>query len=336
LDDPFAAAFRDARLALTLADARRPGHPIVFVNDAFLAMAGCSREEAVGRDPLFLRGPDTDAGDVARLVAAVAKGEGLEVEILAYAKGGRPFWDRVALSPVRDAAGEVAFCLVSHQDVSESRLAAQALAADLAQRTALLQEVDHRVKNSLQIVTSLVLLKSRRVQDPGAQRALHGIAERISALSLVHRLLYRSDAAGRFDAAQLIEDLVDDLACGVDRERITVALDLRPALVSAGKAASLALLVNESVANALQHAFPDGRPGRLSVRAGPDGAVLSILVEDDGVGLSGEPPREAFGYTLIEILAKQLRAEIRREDAAPGTRIAIAVPLDADEINAQA
>jgi two-component sensor histidine kinase len=209
----------------------------------------------------------------------------------------------------------------------------EALQAALDHKTALLQELDHRVKNNLQVVTSLVLLKSRRVKDQGARSVLTNMAERIGALSTAHRLLYTEDGATWFDLREFVTDLSRDLMVPLNPADIELSLDLDAVMVSGGKAAPLALVVNELVSNALKHAFPDGR-GRLAITAKID-AGLRIVVEDNGIGPANHGSSdEGFGKTLIDMLARQLRATLSWQDAAPGTRAVLIIPIANGEVQA--
>jgi two-component sensor histidine kinase len=211
----------------------------------------------------------------------------------------------------------------------------QELQAALEEKSRLLQELDHRVKNNLQVVASLVLLKSRRIKDQVARRVLTDMAERIAALSTAHRLLAADSGATWFDLREFMTDLSQDLMVPLNPEEIEVVLDVDPVAVSGSKAAPLALLVNELVGNALRHAYPNGR-GRLSIKAKAEGA-LRIVVEDDGVGLGHHASSdESFGKTLIDMLARQLKASIEWEDAAPGTRVVLDIPLAEGEVRAAA
>ncbi len=207
------------------------------------------------------------------------------------------------------------------------------LEAALAEKTTLLQELDHRVKNSFQVILSLIQLKSRRVKDPAARRALANMAEHVSALSTAHRLLYADDGALWFDMREFVTDLARDLMVPLDPDKIELSLKLDPVLISGAKAAPLALLVNELIGNALKHAFPDGH-GRLFIAVTMAGG-LRIVVEDDGVGLARHNSSdEGFGKTLIDMLVRQLRGTMVWEDARPGTRAVVVVPLAEGEVRA--
>ncbi len=119
--DPFAAAVRASSIPTVIADARQPDRPLVFVNDAFCRLTGYTRKEVLGRNCRFLQGPATDPAAVARIQAAVAAAEPLAIDIRNYRKNGEPFWNRLMLSPVLDAAEALAYYLASQVDVTLER-----------------------------------------------------------------------------------------------------------------------------------------------------------------------------------------------------------------------
>ena len=344
----FAAAFRTSRRALVVTDPRRPDNPIVFVNAACERLTGYAPAEMIGRNPRFLQGAATEAGEVARLRAALAAGEGIEIDLLNYRKDGAPFWNAMAIDPVRGASGEVAYFVAIQEDATARREAQAALSGTrdqleaeilrrtrdlqeaLDQQTALLHELDHRVKNNLQVISSLVLLKARRLSDAGTRAVLNSVADRIGALSTAHRLLYASGDASRFDLAAFATDFVADLAATVDARRIAVTLDVDPIEVAAAKAAPLALLVHELATNAVRHAFPDDRRGTVAIVAKRTDGGLALAVDDDGIGLAAAAPNpDGFGRSLVEMMVRQMRGEVAFEDAAPGTHARARIPLDA-------
>ena len=350
LGDPFTAAFRATRMAMVITDPRRDDNPIIFVNDAFLNLTGYARDEVAGRNCRFLQGPDTDPAAIDAVRAAVAAGEGIEIELLNHRKDGSAFWNALVISPVRDETGALLYFFASQADISVKKQAEHSLSrsrdaleelvvlrtrdlqAALDQKTALLHELDHRVKNNLQVVSSLVLLKARQIQDDGTRQVLHNMAERISALSTVHRLLYTVGDVSRFDLKEYVGDLTADLMTALPKGRIRLDLDVAPVAISAAKATPLALLVNEIVGNALKHAHPDGGPGRVAVAVRKLDGDVRIEIEDDGIGLEADDASgRGFGRTLIDMLVRQLRAQIDWQDAQPGTRVLVTVPLNAEE-----
>jgi two-component sensor histidine kinase len=182
------------------------------------------------------------------------------------------------------------------------------------------------------MIASLVLLKARRIQNLEARKRLQELAERVSALSTAHRLLYTAGDVSRFDLGDFTSELTGELAAALPPGQVDLNLDIQPLGVPAAKAASLALLLNELIGNAVKHAFPDGRRGQLTIHVGRSEQGLTIAVEDDGVGLNHSPPPEgSFGQTLITMLVQQLKGQLTWRDMKPGTRAEIVMPVDAQE-----
>ena len=206
------------------------------------------------------------------------------------------------------------------------------LQAALEQRSNLLHELDHRVKNNLQLISSLMLLQARRASDPAVKAALGAMQGRLAAVGVVHRRLFQSEDVTCFDVSDFLRDMVAELSGPSARQDVEIVCRLEPALVPAAKAAPLALLINELLTNAFQHAFPDGRAGRLSIAVVNDDTGIGIEIADNGVGtaVGGQPGggQEGFGLTIVELLAKQLQARVAREDSDPGLRVTVKLPRD--------
>ncbi|MDO8900617.1 MAG: PAS domain-containing protein [Phenylobacterium sp.] len=337
IDDPFAAAVHATRMPMTIVDAQAPDMPLVFVNDAFLKMTGYVRSEVLGRNCRFLQGPDTDAKASATLARGVSAGEAVSVDLLNYRKDGTPFWNALQISPVRNATGQIIYFIGSQVDVTARKAAETALEAAaeeqaktaqqaLADRTALLHEVDHRVKNNLQLITSLLVLQTRRTLDDTTRGALERMLSRVSAIATVHRRLFQSHDLERFDVATFVRDLIGDVS--PERDEVAIRLDLERIDINAAQAAPLALVVNELVDNALKHGLPAGQPGHLRIRVRRLNGDYVIEVCDDGPGLPASGAFEpGFGLTITHLLAQQLRATLTFESGAPGLRVTMKIPV---------
>ncbi len=345
IDDPFAAAVHATRMPMIIADAQAPDMPIVFANDAFLALSGYRRDEILGRNCRFLQGPDTDPEAVRVLSDSISAARPATVDILNYRKDGAPFWNALQISPVHNAEGELVFFIGSQIDVTARRQAEDNLARDrdglesavsekaaaaeqaLAERTALLHEVDHRVKNNLQLISSLLVLQTRRTPDPDTRGALQSMLSRVSAIATVHRRLFQSKDIERFDVAAFVRDLLGDIS--TRHEDVRVCLDLQRVDIAASQAAPLALVVNELVDNAFKHAFGPGEPGVLKVLVRRLNGHYVIEICDNGVGApaSGPFPR-GFGLTIVDLLTQQLRAQLDFQDGQPGTRVIVKLPVN--------
>ncbi len=151
--DPFAAAVRTTRMPMIVTDPRQHDNPVVFTNEAFCRLTGYSREEIVGRNCRFLQGRQTDPATISRIRQAVRDKAELEIDIRNYRKNGEPFWNRLMMAPVRDAAGEVAYFVASQVDVTLERErlanlegANAALTAEIADRTRALAFSEERLR----------------------------------------------------------------------------------------------------------------------------------------------------------------------------------------------
>ena len=254
--------------------------------------------------------------------------EPVAIELLNYRKDGTAFWNAMTITPVRDEAG-VAYYYAAQADMTHAhQLEASMrgtndelerlvdarthdLSAALEQKTALLHEVDHRVKNNLQVISSLMLLKARRTPEGDAREALQSMADRIGALSTAHRLLYSEGDCTHFNLGEFAAEFLSDMNAGLDPERQRIEADVEPIAVAAAMAAPLALMIHELTANALRHAFPDAREGRVSIVARRTESGMRLTIRDDGIGIAAASPNPAgFGRNLVEMVVRQLRGTI--------------------------
>ena len=199
------------------------------------------------------------------------------------------------------------------------------LEAALERKSTLLREIDHRVKNDLQLISSLILLQSRRVEDEVARHALKTILARVSAVATVHRRLSLGEDSQRFDVAACIRDLAGHLALAAGRNDVRITLDLDPVTIPAPAAAPLALVANELLGNALKHAFPPGRGGVIAIGLTEADGACVLTISDDGQGM-GEA-KKAFGLTIVGLLCQQLRAGLEVASDGPGVRAVVRAPM---------
>lgn len=189
------------------------------------------------------------------------------------------------------------------------------------------REAEHRARNTLQLISSLILLQGRHSPDVAAGPAMASLLTRVAAVSAAHRHTVWIDGREQVELSAIIREIVGDLAKSASRDSVTIELDLDPVLVPGRLGPPLALLVNETVGNALCHAFPDGRPGRVRVALRQEAAGLEFCVEDDGAGHSSPAP--GFGLTVVRLMVQQIRGQLDIADLHPGLRVSVTVPLPA-------
>ena len=328
-EDPFAAAFKATRMPMIITDPRQPDNPIIFTNRAFAELSGYSMDELIGRNCRLLQGPGSDQASISRIRAAIAAKENISVDILNYRKDGSTFWNALFISPVRNDQNEVIYFFASQLDVTtvktkESELAeARRMAEKLVEertrdlkmvldaKTLLVHEVDHRVKNNLLTIASLLKLQARLTTDVTVAGTLHSVLDRVEALSIVQRKLFTRDDVARFDVAEFTRELVVDVVGALRRDDITIALDLSPVLVPAVKASPLALIVNELVGDAVRRGLRDGG-GRIDVTVKRLNGHFLIRVNDTLEPVDVDREEQEFGRLVLETCARQLGARIER------------------------
>ncbi|WP_395665134.1 histidine kinase dimerization/phosphoacceptor domain -containing protein [Methylocella sp.] len=198
----------------------------------------------------------------------------------------------------------------------------------IEQKQYLIGEVNHRVQNSLQLVTSFLTLQAMSSREPGLREAVEEANRRIAAVALLHRRLYRGDQIEMVQLARYIEDLVADAmaALGVGwKERLT--LDLAPAAAPTDQAASIGLILTELLINANKYAY-GGAPGPLAVALAETRGQIELTVSDKGRGRA-QDARQGFGGRMLEALTRQLGGQLTYEDNRPGLRAKLTAPLRA-------
>jgi two-component system, sensor histidine kinase PdtaS len=207
------------------------------------------------------------------------------------------------------------------------------LRSHIAYQNVLFREVHHRIKNNLQILNSLVMMISGRFPDALVKAALQQLEDRISAISLVHELLYRTSDAATVDLGKYVQAVAASVwaSSGAAEKGIALAVESRPCPASMDTAVSLGLLLTEVVTNAIKHAFPQGQTGNVRVSLGRQDDRWRLIVRDDGVGSVPEAqPKSGIGWGLVRSLASQLHGEItvRSEN---GTEVALSIPVESPE-----
>jgi two-component sensor histidine kinase len=216
--------------------------------------------------------------------------------------------------------------LLSIADVTDARLAAKVKEELVAEKAVLLQELQHRVANSLQIIASVLMQSARKLgSSPEAQKHLKDAHSRVMSVATLQRQLAET-AVGEVDLQSYLRQLCQSLGASMieDHDLITLTATADGSQVEANKSVSIGLVVTELVINALKHAFPDSRSGHIGVDYSSDGLDWTLAVSDDGIGMP--PNNEAtagLGTNIVNALAHHLDAEVEVTNEDPGTRVAL-------------
>jgi two-component sensor histidine kinase len=207
------------------------------------------------------------------------------------------------------------------------------LAQSLAEKEVLVKEVHHRVKNNLQVISSLLRMQADHSQDPDLIAALRDCQNRVESMALIHEQLYESDDLRAADLNRHATMLVTNLchAYAVDPSRIKVRIAMQPVLrLGVDQAIPAGLMLNELISNALKHAFPERQAGEIVVEGALKKNEVQLSVRDNGVGLpEGFDPARAgksLGLRIVNILARQLKGSLSFEAKARGCLFRIRFP----------
>lgn len=203
------------------------------------------------------------------------------------------------------------------RDVSEKKRSEEAIKRSLIEKDILLKEIHHRVKNNLQIVTSLLKLQAGYVNDERVKQLFRESQNRVQSMSLIHQKLYQTKDLAHIDFKEYIETVTIHLqhSYGILEDRVKIFTEVKNMVMSIDNAIPAGLIINELVSNSLKHAFPKGRHGSIYINAAFDeyNKEYWLLVRDDGIGMKEKPDIEnsnSFGLKLVNTLVKQLEGII--------------------------
>jgi PAS domain S-box-containing protein len=251
---------------------------------------------------------------------------GLDLDLFGRRQDGSEFPVDIVLS-ASNARGEL-LVTSTIRDITERKQAEERMRASLKDKEVLLREIYHRVKNNLQVISSLLNLQAGHVRDERDAEMFRESRNRVRSISLVHERLYRSKNLAHIDGDEYIRDLLDGLFqfYGIDGRRVTAKIEVGNVSLPLDTAIPLGLILNELLSNCLKHAFPGDGNGEIRImlrRLAENG--YELLVGDDGVGL---PPgldlqrAETLGFQLVDTLVKQLEGEIETR-AGPGAEFRV-------------
>ena len=320
---PFVVAAERTRMAMVFTD-EKPGHPVVFANDSFLKLSGYERQEVLGKSFPWLLATGVEPNSMPIIEAAFRGESEVEPEIHYKRKDGSEFWASIFVSPVFDEEGEIVQQFVSFVDITKHR-------QDNARSKMLIDELNHRVKNTLSTVQSIVTQALRRPAEPAAIR--EAIESRILALSRSHDLL----TSGNWESAGLHDLVATALhpfaVVAGSAERFTITGDNIP--VPPKTALSLAIALHELATNAVKYGAFSNDAGTIEI----DWTIVSTasgrrLVlrwrEHDGPSVT-PPTRKGFGSWVIERgLAHELGGTVSLDFLGEGVACTIDIPAPAE------
>jgi len=318
------AAMDNSQAGIAIADA--PDGKLRYVNKAGLLIRGTGEEEAVkGVDinkyvsswQLLDLDETPLPPDQVPLARAILYGETCSREFMIRRPDNedRVVWANAA--PILDGEGSVKAGIVVFIDITERKEAEESLRVSLREKESLLKEVHHRVKNNLQVITSLLRLEEGRIDHPSTRDVLQGMQSRIRSMSLLHEMLYRAENLAQVDLGDYLKQITSQLMRSLSTRpsAVQIQLDAGSVCIDIDQAIPCGLIVNELVSNGLKHGFPGGRTGEVRIALCPveGGPQLCLRVSDTGVGLPADFDQrraQSLGLQLVEDLTRQLQGKL--------------------------
>ena len=302
---------------------------IVEFNRAAREVFGYTPDEVTGKlvDMLFAK-PE-DAGSLYETVLLTGRYTG---EITSVRKSGDTFPSLLSASLMKDHNGKIIGVVGNLRDITMHKKQQEDLNNALHTKEMLIREVHHRVKNNLQIISSLLMLQSDLIENERYRDIFQESIDRIRTMSVIHEMLYKSDDLGQIDSQEYLGTICENIRKSYvdESSRITLNVDFEEMNCDVERAIICGLILNELISNALKHAFPDDRSGTIDVSFKRfDDGMLELLVRDDGVGISGEIDFEhadTMGLLITyNMVTRQLHGTLT-VDRENGTGIRITFP----------
>ncbi|WP_407873967.1 GAF domain-containing protein [Qipengyuania nanhaisediminis] len=334
----FDAVLNNTRMAVFLMDERQF---CVYANAAAEELTGFAFEELQGKalhDVIHHTRPDgshypLEECPIDRAFPENAQTEGEEVFVH---RDGSFYPVHFTASPIRDEASNTIGTIIEVRNIADERERASELAEALKAKDILLHEVNHRVKNSLQVVTSLLTLQARKAEDENLVNSLQEARNRVAVIAAMHQRLYSTSDHDHVDFGDYLADLADEAMQSMgsgDRIKLHAAID-RGIVMNLRQAVPLALVVSELITNAIKYAYPDDAAGEVFVGLDDRGDHVAICIHDEGVGLPDgfDPSQSAgLGMKIVTSLLRQVRGEFSLPETSRGARFDIKIPVDQED-----
>jgi two-component sensor histidine kinase len=222
--------------------------------------------------------------------------------------------------------------LVAIEDVTERRTLEREKDELLRQKDFLLEEMNHRINNSLQIIASILLLKAQTVQSEETRRHLEAAHERVMSVAAVQEQLHPTPFGAEIEVKNYLTRLCESLAASMilEDQPVSIRIAAGAGATTSAQAVSMGLITTELVINALKHGFPGGASGEIVVGFESTASAWRLVVSDNGAGISKrlpeEPLRIGLGTSIVEALTRQLGGRVTTSATSPGTIVSVTVP----------
>jgi PAS domain S-box-containing protein len=319
-EERFRQIFESAPLAMTILDLETM--QIFKANQAAYELFGYCQDELLefqSTELLHPEAPKLDRDSLKQMIAGETNK--IEQEKRYIKKNGEIIWANLTATPIRDLDGNALYLLAMVKDITVRKQAEEKIKSSLQEKEVLLKEVHHRVKNNLYIISSLLYLQSKAIQDRQILNSLQESRNRIASMALIHEKLYQSKDLSSINFAEYVQNLTNDIfrSYAVTSRIVDLKIDVADLLLTIDLAIPCGLIINELISNSLKYAFPGSIQGTIFVNLQLDRDNNYILtVGDDGVGLPDYidfKNTKSLGLRLVCNLTEQLEGELELKPA---------------------
>ncbi len=285
----------------------------VFANKAAARLYGYSIEELMNMNVMDVILPE-ESDVIIEQNKIRSEGKSSHYENWNIRKDGTKILLKVSASPMLKE-GEFAGTISLFSDITEIKAAEEKIKASLKEKDVMLQEIYHRVKNNMQVISSMLKLQSSHINKDNALEIFVNTQNRVKSMSLIHEKLYRSENLSHVDFNGYLKSLMKQLFISYTplARNLAYHIDCSNVFLNIGTAIPCGLIVNEIVTNSIKHAFPDAKEGNIFISMHKNEAgTYSLVLSNDGINLPADYDLEnstSFGLQLVEILRHQLKAE---------------------------
>ena len=305
---------------------------IEYVNPKFTNVTGYSAREVKGKNPRILKSGEKSLLEYKELWDTIKSGNEWQGEFHNKKKNGKLFWESALITPIKNDKGDITHFLSIKQDITEQKYNDEQLKQSLKEKEVMLREIHHRVKNNLQIISSLLKLQGGYTNDPVASEYLKISQQRVRTMALIHQQLYRSDDLSGIDFGEYLKKLIEHLfsVYGIDKSKIKLNINANRIFLSIEKAIPCGLIVNELVTNSIKHAFTQKNNSEIEAVLSQENNSYKMIIKDNGTGFPKDVDfrnTSSLGMQLVITLTEQLGGILELNNGT-GTEFIITFPVD--------
>jgi PAS domain S-box-containing protein len=288
---------------------------IIQFSQHTMFMHGYSQDELEDKSIFDLFAPECQDKALRTLMETIKIGTSRNNELTLLKKDGSRFTGEINASTIKNLQGESFNVMYTIRDITHHKHAEAQIQASLDEKEVLLREIHHRVKNNLQIISSLLNLQSSYLKDIASRDVLKESKDRVKSMAMIHQKLYQSGNFEQIEMGEYIEFLVNGLfsSYGVDSDKIKLKTEMQKVYLDIDNAIPLGLIINEIVTNSIKHAFPGELKGKIFIKMAQDKKNILIVASDNGVGLPEDldvEKTESLGMQLVNNLIRQIDGEV--------------------------